>query len=70
MVSEQHNPYSQHSDEEEDQPSPYDPNNVWGLEVNIRAKVKTLKQLILEKINLKKDAKIILLKQLPKEMHG
>lgn len=43
--------------------SPYDPGDVWELEVNIRYKVKTLKKLILEKINLDKAANIILLKR-------
>lgn len=51
-----------HSDEESAEQSPYDPNDVWQLDVNIKYKVKTLKKLILEKINLDKAANIILLK--------
>lgn len=47
--------------------SPYDPNDIWELDVNIKYKVKTLKKLILEKINLDKAANIILLKKVPSE---
>jgi hypothetical protein len=57
----------EHSDEEPMEQSPYDPNEVWELDVNIKYKVRTLKKLILEKINLDKAANIILLKQVPNE---
>jgi hypothetical protein len=57
----------EHSDEESMEQSPYDPNDIWELDVNIKSKVKTLKKLILEKINLEKAANIILLKKVPSE---
>lgn len=57
----------EHSDEESLEQSPYDPNDIWELDVNIKSKVKTLKKLILEKINLEKAANIILLKKVPSE---
>ena len=42
---------------------PYDPNDIWVLEVNNKFKVKSIQKLILEKIKLTKKAKILVYKK-------
>lgn len=42
---------------------PYDPNDVMEIEVKVSTKVKALKKLILEKIELYKKANVIMLKK-------
>lgn len=55
----------EHSQADQNEPvhEPYDQNDVLHLEVNLKSKVKSLKKIILEKVNLVKKAQIILLKQ-------
>ena len=54
----------EHSQADQNEPihEPYDQNDVLHLEVNLKSKVKSLKKIILEKVNLLKKAQIILLK--------
>ena len=42
---------------------PYDPNDIWVLDVNSKNKVKSIKKLILEKIKLSKKANILVYKK-------
>jgi hypothetical protein len=49
--------------EEEKEYLPYDPNDIMEIEVKVSTKVKALKKLILEKIELYKKANVIMLKK-------
>ena len=63
---EQHEEYEPSEDGEKESSKdfePYDPNNIMELEVKVSTKVKGLKKMILEKIDLHKKASIILLKK-------
>ena len=64
-ASEYHEKYDQSNAGEADGDEPYDPNDVWVLEVNNRNKVKSIKKLILEKIKLFKKANILIFKKNP-----
>lgn len=51
-------------DPNEESKEPYDPNDVWALEINFKNKVKSLKRQILERIGLNKKADIVLMKEI------
>mmetsp|Transcript_27996 Transcript_27996/g.42321 ORF Transcript_27996/g.42321 Transcript_27996/m.42321 type:complete len:691 (-) Transcript_27996:29-2101(-) len=52
----------------EESKEPYDPNEVWEMSVNNKNKVKSLKKLILEKVDLWKRANIVLLREIKGEV--
>lgn len=50
---------------EEVQPEPYDPNDIWELEVNNKHKARNIKNLLLEKLKLPKKTNILLYRKNP-----
>jgi ribosomal protein L25 (general stress protein Ctc) len=50
-------------DANEESKEPYDPNEVWSIDINCKNKVKSLKKLILERLGLKKKADLVLMKE-------
>ena len=64
LGSEAHEEYEQSNAGENNDAEPYDPNDIWQLEVNSKNKVKSIKKLILEKIKLNtKKANILVYKK-------
>ena len=63
VEEEVHGEYDGSNDPEYRDFEPYDPNDIWVLDVNNKNKVKSIKKLILEKIKLNKKANILVYKK-------
>jgi len=63
VEEEVHGEYDGSNDPEYRDVEPYEPNDIWVLDVNNKNKVKSIKKLILEKIKLNKKANILVYKK-------
>lgn len=63
VEEEVHGEYEASNNGDQANAEPYDPNDIWVLDVNNKNKVKSIKKLILEKIKLNKKANILVYKK-------